>query len=586
MLQGRLNAPKQHRHRRIWRAAAFTALVTLLSVAGSRHGQDAVANGDTRTLNLVHAHTKESAQITFMRNGVYDSEALQKLNWILRDWRRDEPINMDPHLFDLVWAVYRETGSRAPITIMSGYRSPGTNAMLRRRSRAVAKHSQHMAGRAMDVHFSDVPMSKVREIGLRLQRGGVGYYPTAHSPFVHLDTGTVRHWPRVSRAYLERLFPDGKTVHIPSDGRPLAHYAEAEAEIAARGGSAIALAEVNTPRGKSFWASLFGGEDDEEEAAPRSRGGRRGQVVVAAADPQPSGDNSSALSFILQSSGNAAQPAAQPAAPVARSAPPPAAQTPAPAEPAAAAVAAAIGPTGQPLELEPPASRPADGLPIPLPPTKPVLVASLEPQATTDQGFMLANIPLPPARAAGDAPEASADMSTEVASLSAIPLPPLLPSRSFALASAVDAPPALPSAIVGTGRPLPASVTAYAAAPGVPMPPSAGRTRITTAHAPVVAQIVPVATARAVEPPALRPTFNGHDPAAYGVKLDREGLAALMSRSSLNDGKPLRARAPAPAATVASARRFDIGRASLGTSGRFSGPTIRPLGSRTAQADD
>jgi hypothetical protein len=150
----------------------------------------------------------------------------------------------------------------------------------------------------------------------------------------------------------------------------------------------------------------------------------------------------------------------------------------------------------------------------------------------------------------------------------------------------VDTPPTLPSAIIGSGRPLPASVTAYAAAPGVPMPPSAGRTRIATAHLPVVAQIVPVATTRAVEPPALRPTFNGHDPAAYGVKLDREGLAALMSRSSLNDSKPLRTRAPAHATAVASARRFDIGRPSLGASGRFSGPTIRPLGSLTAQAGD
>jgi hypothetical protein len=485
---------------------------------------------------------------------------------------------MDPHLFDLMWAVYREPGSREPITIMSAYRSPGTNAMLRRRSRAVAKHSQHMAGRAMDVHFTDVPMSKVREIGLRLQRGGVGYYPTARSPFVHLDTGTVRHWPRVSRDYLTRLFPDGKTVHIPSDGQPLAHYAEAEAEIAARGGRAIALAEVNTTRGKSFWATLFGGgEDDEEEAAPRSRGGRRGQVVVAAADPQPSGDSSSALGFILQSSGNAPAPAARAASPQ----PLPA---PVPATPAPEAVAA--GSVGQPLELETAATRPADGLPIPLPPAKPVLVASLEPQTTSDQSFMLANIPLPPARPAGSALDA-AGLQAEIASLNAVPLPPALPARSFALASApaTAAPAALPSAIVGTGRPLPASITAYAAAPDVPMPPSATRTRISTAHPPVTAQIVPVATARAAEPPpALRPTFNGHDPAAYGVKLDREGLAALMSRSSISD-KPLRTRAvPPPAVPVAAVGRFDIARQTQVASGRFTGPAIRPLGSRTAQA--
>ena len=96
--------------------------------------------------------------------------------------------------------------------------------MLRARSRGVAQFSQHMLGKAMDFFIPGVDLSAVREAGLRLQRGGVGFYPTSGSPFVHLDTGSVRHWPRMTREQLARVFPDGKTVHLPADGRPLSGY--------------------------------------------------------------------------------------------------------------------------------------------------------------------------------------------------------------------------------------------------------------------------------------------------------------------------------------------------------------------------
>ena len=88
----------------------------------------------------------------------------------------------------------------------------------------------------MDFYLPDVSMAKVREIALRLQRGGVGYYPTSYNPFVHLDAGSVRHWPRMTRDQLARVFPDGKTVHIPTDGKPMERYDEALAEIEANGG--------------------------------------------------------------------------------------------------------------------------------------------------------------------------------------------------------------------------------------------------------------------------------------------------------------------------------------------------------------
>ena len=191
--------------------AACGLLGLVFSVALPAQTQNAIANGDTRTISLYHTHTGESISATFRADGQYDRAVLAKLNHFLRDWRNDDQISMNPRLFDVIWETYRESGSRQPVHIVSAYRSPKTNAMLRRRSRAVAEHSQHMLGKAMDMHYVDVSMSRVREIAMRLHRGGVGYYPTAGTPFVHLDVGSVRAWPRMSYDQLARLFPDGKT---------------------------------------------------------------------------------------------------------------------------------------------------------------------------------------------------------------------------------------------------------------------------------------------------------------------------------------------------------------------------------------
>ncbi len=256
-------------------------------LAGMRGTQDAVANGDTRTISIRHMHTKEETTVTFKRDGRYVSEGLEKLNWALRDWRTDEPIRMDPRLFDLAWEVQRAVGSEQPFHVVSAYRSPGTNSMLRRRSRGVAKNSQHTQGRAMDFYLPDTSTVRIREAGMKLQRGGVGFYPGAHTPFIHLDAGSVRSWPRMTRDQLVRLFPDEKTVHLPADGQPLGGYELARADIMARGGSvsgyAVADADegaVISSGGKSLWATLFGGDDEEAEARPTR--GRR-----AAPKPQP-----------------------------------------------------------------------------------------------------------------------------------------------------------------------------------------------------------------------------------------------------------------------------------------------------------
>ncbi len=287
------------------RSKASSLLPTALAVAAGAilllapvDTQNAVANGDTRTIHLHHAHTKESIDATYMVDGRYDPVALEKLNWFLRDWRRDEPTHMDPKLFDTVWEVYRESGSQQPIEVMSAYRSPETNSMLRHATRGVAEHSQHILGKAMDQHYVDVPMSRIRELAMRLQRGGVGFYPTAGTPFVHMDVGGVRHWPRMSYDQLSRLFPDGKTVHLPSNGQPLPGYEEARAELAARG-DGFDYPTAGQVKSKGFFAWLFGGGDDEGDGeAARDGGvprdsapapGRRTATQVASADTSPVG---------------------------------------------------------------------------------------------------------------------------------------------------------------------------------------------------------------------------------------------------------------------------------------------------------
>jgi uncharacterized protein YcbK (DUF882 family) len=213
------------------RTACKVGLGLVLTVLGGYGLQFANAIGDTRTITLHHVHTNEDITITYKRNGSYDDAAMQKLNWFLRDWRRNEQVTMDPTLIDLLWEVSREVGAKAPIYVVCGYRAPETNAMLRARSNGVAMFSQHMSGNATDFFIPGVPIEQLRATALRLQSGGVGYYPTSGSPFVHLDVGNVRHWPRMTREELVKVFPDERTIHVPADGHPLSGYALALADI-------------------------------------------------------------------------------------------------------------------------------------------------------------------------------------------------------------------------------------------------------------------------------------------------------------------------------------------------------------------
>ncbi|WP_245477680.1 DUF882 domain-containing protein [Bradyrhizobium guangxiense] len=266
------------------KAGSRIGLTAVLLLAGAGSVHNAAALNETKTLSFHHTHSGEDLTVTFKRDGRYDEAALKQLNHFLRDWRTQDETVMDRRLFDILWEVYRDVDGKQPIQIISSYRPPATNAMLRRRSSGVARFSQHMLGHAMDFYIPGVPLEQIRFAGLRLQRGGVGFYPTSGSPFVHLDTGSIRHWPRMTHDQLARVFPDGKTVHLPTDGVPLKGYEVAKAEIERRGSGDDSAGKPN------FFAALFKGKsaapaasDEDDEGAPAPAAKPAAPTVVAAA---------------------------------------------------------------------------------------------------------------------------------------------------------------------------------------------------------------------------------------------------------------------------------------------------------------
>jgi uncharacterized protein YcbK (DUF882 family) len=145
-----------------------------------------------RSLSLVSTHTAERLSVCYFANGSYLPTALEQLNHLLRDHRTGDLAPIDPRLFDQLHALARGAGCEPQFEIISGYRSPATNAKLRAASSGVARHSMHMDGRAMDVRLAGTSCSKLRDLALAMGAGGVGYY--GKSDFVHLDTGRVRAW--------------------------------------------------------------------------------------------------------------------------------------------------------------------------------------------------------------------------------------------------------------------------------------------------------------------------------------------------------------------------------------------------------
>ncbi|WP_374655831.1 DUF882 domain-containing protein [Dongia sp.] len=147
---------------------------------------------DSRTLGFFNTHTNEILKATYWQNGTYDRAAVDDINYILRDHRSGDVFAMDIKLFDLLTALHRRTDSKKPFEIISGYRSPASNAKLASASNGVAKKSMHMQGKAIDIRLRDVKLADLRLDAMAMKVGGVGFYPK--SDFVHVDTGRVRSW--------------------------------------------------------------------------------------------------------------------------------------------------------------------------------------------------------------------------------------------------------------------------------------------------------------------------------------------------------------------------------------------------------
>jgi uncharacterized protein YcbK (DUF882 family) len=145
-----------------------------------------------RVLSLIHTHTGECLAAPYFADGAYIEAGLARLSRFLRDFRTGDEHPIDPALFDILNDLRLATGTKAPFQVISGFRSPATNARLRSAGGGVASRSLHMDGRAIDVRLADVGSSVLRDAALELRRGGVGYY--RGPDFVHVDTGRVRSW--------------------------------------------------------------------------------------------------------------------------------------------------------------------------------------------------------------------------------------------------------------------------------------------------------------------------------------------------------------------------------------------------------
>ncbi len=167
-------------------------LTTLAAGSLTLRPRPAGAAEASRELRFSHLHTGESLTAEYFQAGRYVPGALNAVNHLLRDFRTGESHAIDPALLDVLFDVRQRVETRRFFEVISGYRSPRTNAALRQKSEGVAAHSLHMSGRAIDIRLGDVPLAALRRSALALGSGGVGYYPASN--FVHLDTGRVRSW--------------------------------------------------------------------------------------------------------------------------------------------------------------------------------------------------------------------------------------------------------------------------------------------------------------------------------------------------------------------------------------------------------
>jgi uncharacterized protein YcbK (DUF882 family) len=172
----------------------FAAVILGLSTSTLSVASTQTLEFDERQLSFYHTHTGKHLDIVYARDGAYIPSALDEINRFLFDFRTGDKAEMDPELLDLIYDVRLALGSDSRYQVVSAYRSPKTNEMLRGRTKStgVAKNSQHLLGKAIDVRLEGVETAVLRDTAIALRRGGVGYYEASN--FVHIDTGRVRRW--------------------------------------------------------------------------------------------------------------------------------------------------------------------------------------------------------------------------------------------------------------------------------------------------------------------------------------------------------------------------------------------------------
>ena len=219
----------------------LAAGVPLLAAGGLAPGltSSVKAAVPVRQVVLNHRHTGETVRTPYYADGRYLEDGLKQINRFLRDWRTDEIVDIDPRVLDIVFMLQQQLETSGPMEVLSGYRSPETNAMLRRRSRGVAQNSLHMYGMAVDLYFPGIDVAQANKAALSLQAGGVGYYPGSN--FVHVDSGPIRHWMQRGRIVA------GKDGGVPSNfqrGVSLSGSRRTQARIARQ----VTIAKGKTPQ--------------------------------------------------------------------------------------------------------------------------------------------------------------------------------------------------------------------------------------------------------------------------------------------------------------------------------------------------
>ena len=166
----------------------YSRLITAIALVASFSAH----SNEDRILEFFHTHTGESLRVVYYKQGEYDATALADIRVFLADWRDGKQHDLDPELLDVLWQIQQDIDTSNTWEIISAYRSPETNAMLNKKSSGVAKNSQHLIGKAIDVRLRGIDLKTLHETAMKLKLGGVGFY--AESDFVHVDTGRVRYW--------------------------------------------------------------------------------------------------------------------------------------------------------------------------------------------------------------------------------------------------------------------------------------------------------------------------------------------------------------------------------------------------------